>query len=123
MRRTPLLLAGLALTALLAACGPNDPTIPISGGSGGAAGASCLEGATDCDDGSFGHEATEDDARALLGVRQDELPDDVRIARVDDETFPLTEDYVYGRMTAEIEDGVVVSVVLEAEDGPITVTN
>jgi hypothetical protein len=120
MRRTPLLIAGLALTALLAACGPNDPTIPVSG-AGGAAG-SCLEGATDCDDGSFGHEATEDDARALLGVRQDELPDDVRIARVDDETFPLTEDYRIGRLTVEIEDGIVVSVVLEAEDGPITVT-
>jgi hypothetical protein len=108
-------LAALGLTALLAACDPTD--VPMNP----AAGATCIVGATDCDDMSFGHTPDEADAAALLGVAQSELGDDVRIARIDDETFPLTEDYRIGRLTVEISNGHVVQVTLEAEDGPVTV--
>lgn len=114
MKRIPLIITALGFTALLAACDPADP-LPDP------AGATCLVGAADCGDGAFGHVADESDARSLLGLRQDQLPDDVRIARVDDEHFALTEDYRIGRLTVSIDDGRVTSVVLEAEDGPITV--
>jgi hypothetical protein len=115
MRRTPLVVAALGLTVLLTACDPTDaPMHP-------AAGATCIVGATDCNDMSFGHRATEDDAAGLVGLTEAELPSDVRIARIDDETFPLTEDYRVGRLTVEITDGHVVQVTLEAEDGPVTV--
>ena len=120
MRRTPLVVAGLAMTALLSACDPNDHIAPAGPASG-----ACMVGAADCQDGAFGHQANEDDARSLLGRREDELPDDVRIARDGTEWYALTEDYVVGRLTVELDpdgDGVsrVVLVTLEDEDGPKT---
>jgi len=114
MKRLPLVVAGLAMTALLAACDPQpEPFNPAAG--------MCPYGTTDCVDAPL-----EDDPagaiRSLLGVAQEDLGDDVRIARVDDELFPLTEDYVLGRITVEIDDGLVTVVTLEHEDGPVTVT-
>jgi hypothetical protein len=64
------------------------------------------------------------DARAVLGMAEEDLPDDVRIARRGDETFALTEDYVLGRRTVELDDDGdghrVTSVVVELPDGPQT---
>jgi hypothetical protein len=86
----------------------------------------CLEGATDCVDTPL----TDDPAgalRSLLGVAEADLGDDVRIARIGTESYALTEDYVVGRVTVELDpdaSGVnrVVKVTLEHEDGPVTVT-
>lgn len=65
------------------------------------------------------------DARALLGTPEGELPADVRIGRRGDEQMLLTEDYVIGRMTVELDevDGtfVVTSVTVELTEGPVVV--
>jgi len=145
MIRTPYLIASLAAASLLlGACGDDDPTttsaadqpaaeepapdtqssVPPDGG--GAAGSACLEGSTDCNDTGAPVNNDEGAARSLLGVAKDDLGPDVRIARIDDEQFMLTEDYVVGRLTVELDtgdDGVarVTKVTLEAEDGPVTV--
>lgn len=63
------------------------------------------------------------EAAALLGAPQADLPDDVRVARVGDERLMLTEDYVLGRLTAELDpdaDGTmrVTSVTVELPGGP-----
>ena len=122
MRRTPLIVATLGLAVLLAAC---DPTHPVT--TPGPAGATCIVGTVDCNDADLGQaDNDEGAARSLLGVAKHDLADDVRIARIDDETFALTDDYVIGRTTVELErDGNhvprVVKVTVELEDGPITV--
>lgn len=41
--------------------------------------------------------------------------------RIDDEWLARAEDHRIGRLTVEIDDGRVTSIVLEAEGGPITV--
>ena len=70
----------------------------------------------------FDVDAAIEDARAVLGMAEGDLPDDVRIARRGDETFALTEDYVLGRRTVELDDDGdsyrVTSVVVELPDGP-----
>ena len=120
MRRTPLVLAAVAVTGLLAACDPHD-VVPT-----GPTGATCIVDNPNCDDMSFGHSATEDDATGLIGLAQADLPDDVRIARIGDEPLPLIDDYVVGRLTVELDPDAsgtprVVQVVLETDDGPLTV--
>ena len=123
MRRTPLVAAAFALTVLLAACdNPADPIEePVTAGPGPAAGM-CLEGATDCNDTGVSPEDATTAAESFLGLTRDELPDDVRIARVGDEWFPMTEDYVIGRTTVELDEtGHVVKVTIELEDGPVVV--
>ena len=153
MIRTPIAIMTIAAASLLlAACGDDDdPTTTNAAGDDteqgssaeddgidgnddtvssvppdAAAGGSCLEGSTDC--GDMGAPANNDEgaARSLLGVAREDLGPDVRIARIDDEQFMLTEDYVVGRLTVELDtgdDGVarVTVVTLEAEDGPVTV--
>jgi hypothetical protein len=64
------------------------------------------------------------DAAQLIGMPEDELPADVRIARRGDEQFPMTFDHVLGRRTVELDqDGtgtyVVTSLVLEQEGGSV----
>jgi hypothetical protein len=64
------------------------------------------------------------DAAELVGMAESELPRDVRIGRRGDEWFALTEDYVVGRRTIELDRDdagtyVVTSLVLEAEGGPV----
>jgi len=121
---------------------------PLSGG-GGAAG-TCLEGTPDCQDTpmdpdapvsgpggevpppgpsdeAFPSEAARDQARALLGSPESELAPDVRVARRGEETFALTEDYVLGRITVELEhvdEGmyIVQSATVELPEGPETFT-
>jgi hypothetical protein len=65
-----------------------------------------------------------DDAHGLLGRYEDDLPADVRVARKGAEQYALTEDYVLGRLTVELdEDGVahrVTSVTVELPAGPET---
>ena len=65
-----------------------------------------------------------DEAHGLLGLHEADLPSDVRIARKGAEQFPLTEDYVLGRLTVELDndgDGFrVTSVTVELPDGPET---
>ena len=124
------------------------PTHPSSGGTGdGAAAGACLEGDVTCyetggegtpspPDGDepddtpgadeFDVDAAVQAADGLLGRSEDDLPADVRIARRGDEEFALTEDYVLGRLTVELDDTdgsgfrVVVATV-ELPDGPRTV--
>ena len=63
-------------------------------------------------------------ARDLLGTSEVDLPDDVRVRRRGDEQFMLTEDYVLGRVTVELDDDrgtfVVTTAVVELPDGPET---
>ena len=123
MRRTPLLIATLGLSFLLAACDPTDVvTTPLD-----PAGSACLVGDPDCQDTGPSAEDSETGARSMLGLARHELADDVRIARIDEVQFPLTEDYVIGRVTVELDTDTngtarVTSVLVEHEDGPITVT-
>ena len=79
----------------------------------------------DADDDAIDEHAVIEEARALIGVAEDELDPEVRISRRGDEQLMLTEDYVIGRMTAELDAddaGVyrVVKVVVELTDGPVT---
>jgi len=119
--------AALAVVALaLAACGDDgasDPDAPVTS-----------EPSDDVDDGTvddpddfgadFDTEAAREEARAVLGMFEEDLPEDVRIARRGDESFMLTEDYVLGRRTVELDDDGdgfrVTSVVVELPDGPET---
>lgn len=68
------------------------------------------------------------DAQHYLGRDESELPETIRIGRRGDEAMMLTEDYVIGRMTAELDDSdadgtyTVTSMTVELPDGPLTVT-
>lgn len=112
MRRIPLAVATTALALILAACEVSTITDPPTG--------MCPEPVTFCEDTS-----SEPADAYLVGMTLDELPDDVRIARIGDEVFSLTDDYVIGRRTAELDiddDGVarVVTVQVELENGLVT---
>ena len=131
------LLGGLAMAAALTACGTTastaapvstpNPTPPPAAGM-------CAEGVTDCvDTPELGGtrpadlEVELESARALLGIGEADLPTEVRIARRGEEQMMLTEDYVIGRMTVELDpaaDGgyTVTTVTLELPDGPHTVS-
>lgn len=144
--RSAVLLATVAF--LFAACGDDDDAIDTSAGndagatqlagSGGDfddtpdAAADCIDGA-DCDDtgggtdtGGIDEGAAVRAAEALVGTPERELDADVRVSRRGDEQFMLTEDYVIGRMTVELDDRgsgfVVTKVVLELTEGPMTFT-
>ena len=52
----------------------------------------------------FSVEEARDDAHGLLGRYERDLPDDVRVGRRGDEQYALTEDYVIGRLTVELDD-------------------
>ncbi|HEX4905309.1 MAG TPA: hypothetical protein VFU93_07650 [Acidimicrobiales bacterium] len=115
MRRIPLALAAVAITFVLAACDPSPITDPT--------GAMCPPPVQLCND--TPDTSSEPADAYLVGLTLDELPDDVRIARIGDEHFALTDDYVIGRRTAELDldaDGVarVVKVTVELENGIVT---
>ena len=127
-----------------------DTTDEAPLGAGGGAAGTCLEGTTDCQDtpmdpdqpvsgpggdvispadgdAAFPSDAARDEARELLGDPESELGSDVRVARRGEETFALTEDYVLGRITVELEhvdEGtyIVQSATVELPDGPETFT-
>ncbi|HUF76864.1 MAG TPA: hypothetical protein VMM35_11330 [Longimicrobiales bacterium] len=66
------------------------------------------------------------DAQFYLGASEGELTELIRVARIGDERFALTEDYVIGRITVELDDldgggaPVVTSATVELPDGPET---
>ena len=127
MRVPPLIatIAALAAVALaMTACGADtvtDPEVPVSSEPGEDVG-------DDTTDDEFGADvdadAAREEARAVLGMPEEDLPEDVRISRRGDESFMLTEDYVLGRLTVELDDDGdgyrVTSVVVELPDGPET---
>lgn len=144
-------LAALLATAALATTGCGFTAVegeetstetPVDAAAGGDAGA-CLAGDEDCaDDPSQGQGAPAptdgtlpDDAyvavaKGMLGLSQDEFDGlswdvPVRIGRVGDESYALTEDYVIGRQTVEFDDTdgtmVVTSVTVELPGGPVEV--
>ena len=93
----------------------------------------CAPGVTDCVDAElveglpaddFDADAAIQEARGVLGMHEEDLPEDVRISRRGDEELMLTEDYVLGRRTVQLEDDGsghrVVSVTVELPDGPET---
>lgn len=118
---------------------------------GPAAGA-CLEGTADCvdtpmdsdesvsspadggidpadGDGDFPSDAARLQAQELLGSPEPDLDTgpDLRIGRRGDEQFMLTEDYVLGRITVELDDDgsgtfVVSQATVELPEGPETFT-
>lgn len=111
-----------------------DPAVgaPVDGGGT----AMCAPGVTDCvdvvvdDQGDAAGTRPSDDtlretAQSLLGTAEAELADDVRISRRGGEQMMLTEDYVVGRYTVELDDdgtGVfrVTAVTVELGDAPET---
>jgi hypothetical protein len=122
-RRSPQLefLAVLLLAlAALAACG--DDEVETTAGAGHDA---AEPDTTDEGEDAFPTEAAREEAKALLGEPESELDADVRVARRGEETFALTEDYVLGRITVELdEDGsgsyAVTSATVELPEGSET---
>jgi hypothetical protein len=126
MRRIKIAAAAAAAALLLSACGT-----AFAGGSGDTPDNDTPDNGSvvDPDDGDAGDEFPTDqareEARGYLGMDEGDLPEEVRISRRGDETFMLTEDYVLGRATVELDDldgdGFrVVSVTVELPDGPET---
>jgi hypothetical protein len=80
------------------------------------------EPGNDSDWDEFPSDQARERAQSLLGMDEADLPDEVRIGRKGDETYMLTQDYVLGRNTVELEDTgdgyTVVSVRVELPDGP-----
>jgi hypothetical protein len=127
--------ATLILTLVLAACatatdasGPSDDADPAAG--------MCPQDQPDCIDtpqladdepvtiGEEGVEQLRRDARFYLGLPQDDLNELVRIGRIGDEHMALTDDYVVGRITVELDEvdgrAIVTSSTVELPDGPET---
>lgn len=96
----------------------------------------CLPEAVDCDDTPgqdepagdvFDSESAIAQAEALLGLADTELASDVRVGRQGEEAMMLTEDYVLGRLTVELDlddmdRWIVTAVTVELPDGPQTFT-
>lgn len=108
-----LIALALGLSLLTACGGSDDVTVdPIDPG-------------TSVDGDEFPVEQARQEAQGLLGMNEDDLPDDVRIGRRGEEAMALTEDYRLGRQTVELDDTDgsgfrVVSVVVELPAGPET---
>ena len=129
---TKALVAVAALSMVVAACGTYQAQ--PAGGGGDAAGAACLVGDETCyETGAEGNgaedvfdaESVRQDAHGLLGMYEEDLPENVRISRRGDEQMILTEDYVHGRLTVELDDTDgsgfrVVTVTVELPNGPAT---
>lgn len=130
--------AVFAVAMLATGCGAAssagaDGDVPAAGGDM----AMCAPGVTDCEDvvvddqgGDAAGTRPSDDtlretAQSLLGTAEGELAEDVRIGRRGGEQMMLTEDYVVGRYTVELDDDGtgtfrVTAVTVEMEDGPET---
>ena len=118
-----------AVALLVGACtdapAPDDP-VSSSPDDGEVVGDPDLDDDGDADDewADFPSDEAREQARGFLGMGEDDVPEDVRIGRRGDETFMLTEDYVLGRSTVELDDDGdgfrVVSVTVELPDGPET---
>lgn len=126
-RRPAALLAALvlALGAIAGACGDDDDVPTATDGPEQPDDDGGTVDAPGMGDEDFPAEAARERARATLGVAEDELEPDVRVGRRGDEQFMLTEDYVLGRITVELDDDgagtfVVTQARVELPDGPET---
>lgn len=90
----------------------------------------CLPEVPDCVDtvveDEFDVEAARQLAFSLIGTAEADLPADVRVERRGDEHMMLTEDYVLGRMTVQLDDDGtgtfrVTVLIVELPDGPETI--
>ena len=120
---------GAGTAAVVAAADDNSETTPIPVEPDGGIGDTPIPvepdgGIGDTPGDEFPVDQARDEAHGLLGLHEADLPSDVRIARKGAEQFPLTEDYVLGRLTVELDndgDGFrVTSVTVELPDGPET---
>jgi hypothetical protein len=125
----------LLMTLVLAACATATGTSSASD-DGGAPAGMCPQDQPDCIDtpqlvddepvaiDEDGVEQLRRDARFYLGRLQDELNELVRVGRIGDEHMALTDDYVVGRITVELDDvdggAIVTSATVELPDGPET---
>lgn len=133
----PLAAAGVVLAVGLAACAPGaETTASGTAGDAGAAAGVCPQDRPDCIDtpqltddeevtiDETGIEQFRRDAQFYLGAQQSELNETVRVGRIGDEHMALTDDYVIGRITVELDDVdgevVVTSATVELPDGPET---
>lgn len=139
----PRLLTGVALAAALTACGFSTESGSATGGDEPVeAPADDEQGDMDDDsdgtsmpadedaehDGSVTAAEAEAAATAYLGLTEEEAEaqaevDDrpFRVGARDGEQLMLTEDYVVGRITVSLQDGVVTAATVEATDSPVTV--
>ena len=120
---------GIGTAAVLAAGdGIGDTTIPVEPDGGIGDTPIPVEpdgGIGDTPGDQFPIDVARDNAHGLLGLNERDLPADVRIARIGNEQFALTEDYVLGRLTVDLDDlddgGYrVTSVTVELPDGTET---
>ncbi|HEX9766916.1 MAG TPA: hypothetical protein VGA36_09135 [Nitriliruptorales bacterium] len=145
MRGTRIAVAVLGASVLaLAACGDDAPAADVGDAGAPQVAGMCAEDTPDCADmidagqgtdagepdgngDQFDSDSEREAAAALIGLAEADLAADVRIGRRGDEHMMLTEDYVLGRKTVELDadaDGVfrVTSVTVELPDGPETIT-
>ncbi|MDX1659253.1 MAG: hypothetical protein R3343_10575 [Nitriliruptorales bacterium] len=139
INRASLAVGAIVLAVTLAVLAANDE--PADAGTDPASGA-CLVGTVDCVDTPgivvgepapgqeeepagdvYDSESARAEAKALLGLTDAELAPDVRISRRGEEEMMLTEDYVLGRMTVELDindmdEWIVTAVTVELPDGP-----
>lgn len=131
MNRLLSLATVIVLGLALAACGDDDQSVTTPGapGDGGAVSTTVDPGASTDDPGDGGDvfptDTARETARGYLGMYEDDLPPEVRVARRGEEEFALTEDYRLGRVTVELDDTDgdgyrVTRVVVELPDGPET---
>lgn len=78
-------------------------------------------------DEEYPSEAARERARAQLGTAEADLEPDIRIGRRGDEQMMVTEDYVLGRITVQLDDDgtgtfIVTEATVELPDGPETFT-
>lgn len=134
MRSLPRVLTAFALASVLASCGGGSGADPAAGGDTATdAPTSSDDTSTPADDVEPTGEVAQAEAEAVgtayVGLTEEEAVAQAevdgrpfRVGERDGEQFALTEDYVLGRVTATITDGVVTEVVVEATDGPVTVS-
>lgn len=129
-RRSAALLASLTLVlgAVAGACGDDDDVPTATEGPERPDDDGGTIDSPGMGDEDFPAEAARERARDTLGVAEDELDPDVRIGRRGEEQYMLTEDYVLGRITVELDDDgsgtfVVTQALVELPDGPETFTS
>lgn len=138
MRSLPHLLTALAVATALAGCGGGSDADPAAGGDTPADSpadtpTSSDDTSTPADDVEPTGEVTQAEAEAVgtayVGLTEEEAlaqaevdEREFRVGERDGEQFALIENYVLGRVTATVTDGVVTEVTVEASDGPVTVS-
>ena len=141
MTRSRLTIAGLMIMALLlAACGSEAGGAVVDTGQDDdtAIAGMCAQDQPECVDtpelnddepvpiDEHGLEQLRRDAQYYLGKKENELNELIRVARIGDEHQAVTDDYVVGRITVELDDIdgelIVTSSTVELPDGPETFT-